>query len=314
MLYNLGFKIINLYMSGETMRTNIEEINVNIVGKLDYGIGKIGVKLEEEQLPILEKAVRNSIEPVTAGCENTAICMDGRERVLLGDGSTEGLDQEVYYQVPGGLVKATTDAAVMTNAHIVRDAKDYREAYHTVREFLGVLGYQPSKHEGCLAMQKVADSFTHALDAQQTFNIISSITQTQQSDLSCIEENLLLGQTLVGAGFFDSWNPEEEREYVLKNFPHHHSKLYHDDSPTAGHNECALVIIDKPGYALNKNAFNKATGMQVFSFTPSILHEINSKIAVSSDEKRRLDIANLANLVWISNIIISREAELAVIK
>lgn len=301
-------------MTGETMKTSedLSELNISAVGTLGFGRGIVGEKLDIHQIPEFQEQLKEYIRPVTD--ETTAICMDGRERVELADGTKSGLDQEVFYQGPGGLFYPIAKAALLADAYVMRDAKDLNQAYDIMADLLINLGYKPSKHEGCLALANVQDYYENPLSVEQIYSIVSGVSSTQESDLEILQELDQKRIELLDKKYFEDWDPTRILKHVEEKHSHNHAKLKADESKTHGHYEKALVIVDKPGYGFAKDAFNPNTGMQAFGITPHIFEEVAKKIATSKEEERRIVLAFWMDLLNTANGIVDEKAELTVFK
>lgn len=290
-------------MTGYEMNEFKTAPKLKLGGMLPFGQGNVGEKLSENELIEFKASVENNILPITD--TTTAQCIDGRATESRSDNSSRlDIDNEVLSQGPGGLSLHLANALVASDAIVLRDAGSFSEAYQTTRELIEYLGYKPSKHEGCLAAAKVEDTYKNALNSDQIYSILSSVIDLDENDKIILDELYSRQKDLLREDFFDSWNPEEIKKYVKENHPHNHSVLVSDQSPNHGHYENALLIIKEPGYGFAKNKFINETNKQAFAYTPAIFEEIVDKIAVNSDEARRIKLALWVNLINVANVII----------
>jgi hypothetical protein len=266
---------------------------LQFISNLPFGEGAIGatgfsISGQEEQndfAQMLNMAVRPITKPKTASC------VDGRAFLRFADGTDnpDVLENYVTHQLAGGLVLATTKAAVAAGLVIVRDAKDFKSAYLTMFDYLSALGYEDGGHAGCGASKNVKSSVEKELPLDILRGVTPAFRPLPNDFNSLLLSNAETKRRLLEEGFYDNWSHEWHEGFLNENVPQNFAILETDEGPTSGHYEEAVVLIGQAGYGLAKNSLIKKTGQQVFAETThtpaTLVSEIAQAVGMSSLER-----------------------------
>lgn len=280
-----------------------------LLGQLEFGRGKIGesASFDESEIGLI---LGDYVRPLTV--HRTADCVDGRPIVSLADPSVsqDAIHSRVAEQMPGGLVFAVTCAAVGANMAIVRDAKDFKQAYLTMYEILTSLGYEDGGHAHCGASTFLEQSVEHEVELDAKVDTIGAIRPGSKPTSQIAKQNRKHKKELLLSGFYSKWDNHFHEEFLFEKAPHNFATLESDDTPLAGHYEKLVLAVSKSGYGLAKNPLVSETGHMAFGLTTSsptrIIEDIGPRIKASDQELARFLYEFDASGLDIFNILTAK--------
>lgn len=279
---------------------------VDYIGDIPFGQpghGRITTSLEtEDQKQAFGAELAKDIKEVTH--PQTIICMDDRPRIALADGrSDDEIRSFVYYQWPGGLVLATTKAAVAADAGYLRGVRSFTEAYLTTYDVLTKMNKEDGGHEGCGASKLVKKSVAEPVDASVTISTIDTLLNIDDANTFYPELAVTKARRLE-AGFFDDWDPAWHEDFLRQNAPQHFGLLKVEADAVHGHYADGLVVPTGHGQGFAKNDFWYRTGKMAFAVTPTAVQEVAHKLGGNAAERHRLSIAFADDLIQVSDKLI----------
>ncbi len=258
-----------------------------------------------EQLSHFGEQVSEHIRPLTI--INTADCMDDRRTLHLADGTSDShvLRERIVPQWAGGLVLATTKAAVAANAAFLRDAKSMQQAYETTFQLLEELGFMDGGHEVCGASAKVVESVAQPVPENillPTIDTILTINESRHKSFNDIQQNKM---RRLANGFYSSWDPAWHQDFLSQKVPQNFSYLETANDAVHGHYAQGVVLVSEQGQGFAKNAFIEDTGNLAFAATPSITKDVSIVISSSAEERQRIQVAFIDDLINVSDKLVA---------
>jgi hypothetical protein len=271
--------------------------NVRFITGLPFGNGTIGADaLTESDVERQRFATSLQQHTVPLTKLNTADCVDDRQTIAMGDGTSdpEMLENRVVSQLPGGLVLHVTKAAVGANLAAVRDAKNFQAAYESMYEILTGLGYEDGGHQKCGASTKVEASVADVVDSQLLLRTLPVLTNVDDLTAGYIEANHVTKQRRLEDGFYGLWTPGWHEAFLADKVPQNFSILADDPEDQVNHGHhgrgAYAIAADNAGFA--KNRFIRVTGQEAFATTIAaadrLTSDIITKIGGSQAERARL--------------------------
>jgi hypothetical protein len=240
----------------------------------------------------------------------TAFCIDERPIVQLGDTTDpDVLRSVVVAQLPGGTYLAATKAAVAANASIVRDAKDFNEAYSIVAGVLNRAGYEDAGHEGCGASKRAEHSANEQVDPDAAYSTLAAVGVAAEGDQQAVAGLHARKRELVASGFYSAWNPDEHRAKIERTAPQNYSILQTEHDPTHGHHASGIYLPTESGVGFAKNEFTENTGQQLFAYTHGFATELAGHLGGSDEERRMIGLGFGYDLLDVGNQLIAAPDE-----
>ncbi|HEV7454631.1 MAG TPA: hypothetical protein VGO07_05220 [Candidatus Saccharimonadales bacterium] len=278
------------------------------IGGSNVNGDKIGPGYEftnDEQAASMARAAGEATHPYTV--PKAAYCIDERPFVKIGNVEDPAALREVVTpQLPGGTNLAATKAAVAANATIVREARDFNEAYDIVSGVLSRAGYQDAGHEDCGASKKAELSVADQVLADVAFGTLQAAGVARSDEQGIFADMQATKQRRVDSGFYSVWDPAQHKARILATAPQHYSYLQAEHDATHGHHAGGLYTPTQDGMGFAKNEFTDATGAQLFGYTPGFAAELANELGGTDAERRTIELAFGYDLVDVSNQLIAK--------
>lgn len=270
---------------------------VNFVTGLPFGKGLIGRARPfetSEDMSAYASALQSCTMPLTI--TNTADCVDERQTIALGDGTTdpEMLMNRVVAQQPGGLGLAVTKAAVGADLAIIKDAKTFKDAYMIINGILIKLEYEDAGHAKCGASTLVEKSVADEVETEALLGTLPALTLVTHDTPRLLAVNQETKRRRLADGFYGGWSNTWHEQFLMDQVPHNFSILADDpnDHETHGHHGWGALVINTPGYGFAKNRFIATTGQEAFATTVATAEDLTTKLIAqiggSQEERFRL--------------------------
>jgi hypothetical protein len=281
---------------------NVTQIPIKKIADLPFGEGVIGGErhLDDD----FARALGDHTRVLTQ--TNLADCGDGRGMLrLLEMESGLVLVERVVPQILGGTFLGSTKAAVAADAALVRDAKDFQDAYEKVAAHLTAQGEEDTAHEDCGASKSVEKSVATRIDAPAFLTSMYLFTEPDEQTKPLIMANLRHKRERLLDGFYGGWDSHWQLDHVSSKFPQNVAYLDTgpEDSATHGHYEEAIYPVFKDHYGFAKNAFVHDTGRQAFAVTIPKMRDLAYKLSGSRQEEKRIYLAFIDDTLHISNCL-----------
>lgn len=272
---------------------NVDQVAATKVAELSFARGKVG-----QRYPLVgEEAERRhsrGLADHTVGITkpNTADCGDDRGTIRLADGTEDPmvLRNRVTAQLFGGLGLATTKALVAANANIIKDAKNFWQAFETTSSYLYERGEEDGGHAGCGASGMVEASVSNPIPTTSLVPAIGLFLPMNERSVALVGRNTETKRQHLQDGFFGGWDPAKHEDYLATRFPQNFSYLADDpnDHETRGHNGSSLYVVTADNHGFAKNAFIEDTGQAALSTTLPKMHQLASILGGSPEERMRI--------------------------
>lgn len=279
----------------------VKMLNRLAIGQVDSKI-RSDLKTDEE-IEVFAQALSRHTQPLSAS--NTVDCMDDRKILSLGDGVNDPgrLRQRVAKQLPGGLVLASTKAAVAAGAAYLRDAKSFKHAYEITGGLLVGMGYQDGGHAHCGASTFVEQSVAKPVAddiALPTVGAVLGVSMTTEPGAAkAFWANRQQVDQLLQDGFYGDWSTQWHEDYLQSQVPQNFSHL------SEVHRADGVYLISQPDMGFAKNAFIEETNHEAFGVTTYTMSELADKLGGSEQERLRLRLAFADDLLNVSNQLIA---------
>jgi hypothetical protein len=259
-----------------------------------------------EQAARLARAAGESTHPYTV--PKAAFCIDERPIVKLGAVEDPALLRGVVApQLPGGTGIAATKAAVAANAAIVREARDFNEAYDIVTGILRRAGYEDAGHDDCGASKKAELSAQDQVPADVAFGTLQVAGVAKGGEEGIFSDMQATKQRRVDTGFYSVWDPTQHKARIEATAPQNYSYLQTADDATHGHHASGLYTPTADGQGFAKNEFSENNGgVQLFGYTPGFAAELARELGGTDEERRKIELGFGYDLVDVSNQLIAK--------
>ena len=248
------------------------------------------------------KAAGEATRPFTV--PSAAFCIDERPITQLGDITNwKVLRTVVAPRLPGGTYLAATKAAAAAKAGVIRDAKDFNQAYDIVAATLNRMGYQDAAHEGCGAENNAVQSVHEQVDVATAFGTMRAAGVAAEQDQGIFTQLYANKQELVAHGYYDVFDPVAHKERVLRTAGHNFARLQEADDATHGHHASGLYLPeDERGLS---NGFTEASGSMLFVYTHGFAKQLARDLGGSDEERHLIELAFGYDLMDVSNTLIA---------
>lgn len=237
--------------------------------------------------------------------DNTADCIEDRRNILIGNSISDPneLRRRVVKQLPGGLGLAVLKAGVAADAAFLRDAQNVQDAYEKGVEALVLLGYEDGGHGKCGASGLVEGSVAQPVRSEILLPTTDAVIGINEAKERAFHDIQRTKQRKLEGGFYGTWDSGWHEDFLSQKFPQNFTQIEAQDDPTHGHYADAVVLLDDIGFA--KNQFIDNTGQWAFAATRSMFAELAGKLGGTEEERTRLLVAFVDDLINVSHGIVA---------
>jgi len=277
------------------------------VVEFNLGRGNIGANtmLHSYEWTQYAEDISEYNRPVTN--PNTARCIDGRPFASIGPITDPAqLEEQVLYQLPGGVGLATTKALVAANARVVQ-GKNFRDAYEITSSLLLQLpggGIIDAGHHACGASKFVKKTAEEAVRPSEVGEMLGAIMTIEGKERAILNELFDHKKALLENGFYDEWDAASHEHFLEENFPDNFARLRvpaDTSDGLDGHYEVGLFIAENGGFA--KNAAFEGTGKMTFAYSNELALKLANTLGTSHEERVKIYLAFYDDLVNLGGIM-----------
>lgn len=303
-------------MEGKTgyipMEALLPEKTAHFVARLQIGAnepGRVKSKLENnEEIALFGEMLAEHVS--TPNKVNTADCIDERITIKLGNGDADPSEMadRIRYQLPGGLILATTKAFVAADVPQIRQAKSFREAYEMTFDYLKGFGYEDGGHAKCGASALVEKSVAEAPERKILLSTVGALVNVEGENEHIFDEVQANKARKLSEGFYGGWKPEWHEGWLQRQAADNFSFLATNSDAVHGHYGDGLLIINSNNAAFAKNQFTNTTGKSAFAATMPLADTI-ARLAAPADEdlQKRISMAFRDDLVIIGHQLLAKD-------